>query len=82
MTHPGHSLGVLVMQDSWRAIVERHRVISEARAAELAGVSLVHFRRLRRQSQGPRFVRLGERRLGYRLGDVLAWIDERLSDAA
>ena len=70
------------MQDTLQAIIEHRRVISEARAAELAGVSLVHFRRLRRQSKGPRFVRLGERRLGYRLGDVFDWIDERLSDAA
>ena len=70
------------MQDPWQAIVERHRVISEALAAEFVGVSLVHFRRLRRQSKGPRFVRLGERRLGYRLGDVVDWIDEHLSNAA
>jgi predicted DNA-binding transcriptional regulator AlpA len=70
------------MHDPWRSIVEHHRVISETLAAEFAGVSLVHFRRLRRQNKGPRFVRLGERRLGYRLGDVVDWIDERLSDAA
>ena len=70
------------MQDTLRAIVEHRRVISEALAAELASVSLVHFRRLRRRGKGPRFVRLGERRLGYRLGDVFDWIDERLSDAA
>jgi hypothetical protein len=31
------------VQDTLRAIVEHRRVISEARAAELAGVSLVHF---------------------------------------
>lgn len=70
------------MQDTLWAIVEHRRVISEAWAAELAGVSPVHFRRLRRQGKGPRFVRLGERRLGYRLSDVVAWIDGRLSDAA
>jgi len=70
------------MQDPWQAIVESHRVISETIAADLVGVSLVHFRRLRRQSKGPRFVRLGERRLGYRLGDVVDWIDEHLSNAA
>jgi predicted DNA-binding transcriptional regulator AlpA len=82
MINPGHSFGVLIVQDYCQAIIEHHRVVSEARAAELAGVSLVHFRRLRRQSKGPRFVRLGERRLGYRLGDVVDWIDKRLSDAA
>ena len=70
------------MQDALRALIEHHRVISEARAAKLAGVSLVHFRRLRLQSKGPRFVRLGERRLGYRLSDVFDWVNERLSDAA
>ena len=82
MTDPGRSLGVLVVQDTLRFLTTRRRVISEAQAAEIAGVSPVHFRRLRRQRKGPRFVRLGERRLGYRLGDVFDWIDERLSDAA
>jgi predicted DNA-binding transcriptional regulator AlpA len=82
MTNPGQSLGLLVMQNALQAIIEHHRVISEARAAELVGVSLVHFRRLRQRCKGPRFVRLGKRRLGYRLCDVLDWIDGRLSDAA
>lgn len=70
------------MQDSSHEIITQRRVVSEGHAAELVGLSLGHFRRLRRQSNGPRFVRLGERRLGYRLGDVFEWIDKRLSDAA
>ncbi len=82
MTNPGYSLGVLVVQDLSRAEVERHRVISETAAAEFVGVSPVHFRRLRYHKSGPRFVRLGIRRLGYRLGDLVDWIGERLSDAA
>ena len=69
------------MQDNFSEGLERRRVIAEARAADLAALSLPHFRRLRRASQGPRFVRLGERRVGYRVGDVLDWIDARLSDA-
>ncbi len=45
------------MQNALQAIIEHHRVISEARAAELVGVSPVHFRRLRQRCKGPRFVR-------------------------
>jgi predicted DNA-binding transcriptional regulator AlpA len=69
------------MQENLSEALERRRVIAEAKAAELADLSLPHFRRLRRGHQGPRFVRLGERRIGYRVGDVLDWIDARLSDA-
>lgn len=53
------------------------RVISEARAARFVGLSLVHLRRKRRDGGGPKFVRLGERRIGYKLEDVVAWLDER-----
>ncbi len=69
------------MHEKLSEALQHKRVISEARAAELADLSLPHFRRLRRASQGPRWVRLGERRIGYRIGDVLNWIDARLSDA-
>jgi predicted DNA-binding transcriptional regulator AlpA len=55
-----------------------HRVISEPDAAAYCGLSLVHFRRLRREERGPKHVRLTEKRIGYRLKDVLAWIDERI----
>jgi predicted DNA-binding transcriptional regulator AlpA len=69
------------MQDKLCEALERRRVIVKAAAADLAALSLPHFRRLRRANQGPRFVRLGERRIGYRVGDVLDWIDARLSDS-
>jgi predicted DNA-binding transcriptional regulator AlpA len=62
--------------------LEHRRVIDEVRAAELVGLSAVHLRRLRQQGKGPRYVRLGSRRLGYRLGDVFEWVDARLSDVA
>jgi predicted DNA-binding transcriptional regulator AlpA len=62
--------------------LEHKRVVDEVRAAELVGLSVVHLRRLRQQGKGPRYVRLGSRRLGYRLGAVFQWIDARLSDVA
>jgi len=57
------------------------KVMPEPRAAELVGMSLVHMRRIRKKGTGPRFVQLGERRIGYRLKDVLDWIEVRLSEA-
>jgi predicted DNA-binding transcriptional regulator AlpA len=56
-----------------------HRVITETEAARYCGLSVVHFRRLRKNEQGPRFVQLGVRRIGYRVGDLLAWLDLRSS---
>ncbi len=56
-----------------------HRVITETEAARYCGLSVVHFRRLRKNEQGPRFVQLGVRRIGYRVGDLLSWLDRRSS---
>ncbi len=58
---------------------KEQRVVSESQAARYCGLSLVHFRRLRRRETGPRFVRLSIRRIGYRIGDLLKWLEERSS---
>jgi predicted DNA-binding transcriptional regulator AlpA len=55
------------------------QVITEAEAAAQCGLSLVHFRRERQLGRGPRHVKLGIRRIGYRICDVLDWIEQRLS---
>ena len=55
----------------------RRRVVDERTAATLLGVSLVHLRRLRRAHLGPRHVKLGERRIGYKIGDIDDWLDSR-----
>ena len=54
------------------------RVISESEAAKFCCLSLVHFRRLRRNREGPVFVRLTQRRVGYRFHDLAKWIENRL----
>jgi len=59
-----------------------HRVITESEAARHCGLSVAHFRRLRKNAKGPRYVQLGVRRIGYRIGDLLAWLDDRTSDSA
>ena len=54
------------------------RVVSESDAAAYCSLSLVHFRRLRRDNKGPKHVRLSTRRIGYRVRDLLNWLDERV----
>lgn len=56
-----------------------HWVITESEAARHCGLSVAHFRRLLKNKQGPRFVQLGVRRIGYRIGDLLTWLDDRSS---
>lgn len=55
-----------------------YRVLSEADAAAYCGLSLVHFRRMRRDQKGPKYVRLTEKRVGYRFRDLLVWLEERV----
>lgn len=55
------------------------RVISERQAAAVLGLSTATMERLRATGTGPRAVRLTERRLGYRVCDLAAWIEERAS---
>jgi len=52
-------------------------VITEAEAAQFLTISLPHLRKLRRAGRGPKWIRLAERRIGYRQADLEAWLDER-----
>ena len=61
--------------------IARQRVIDERTAAEFIGVSHVSLERLRKAGAAPRHVRLSERRLGYRVCDLLDWLDARTSAA-
>lgn len=58
-----------------------HRIRSEEQAAAFCNISLTHFRRMRRCGQGPRYVQLSERRIGYRPADIDAWLQERVVPA-
>ncbi len=65
-----------------RAIVDPDagKVITEVEAANRCSLSVVYLRELRRIGRGPRFVQLTERRIGYRRGDVDAFIEARLQN--
>jgi predicted DNA-binding transcriptional regulator AlpA len=51
--------------------LSRNRILGAADAAAFWGVSVPHWRRLYRAKQVPRPIRLSERRLGWRVGDLV-----------
>jgi predicted DNA-binding transcriptional regulator AlpA len=59
--------------------LEAARVVSAAQAAAYWGVSLPHWRRLYRAGRVPRPIKIGERKLGWRAGDLLAEIERRVA---
>jgi predicted DNA-binding transcriptional regulator AlpA len=46
-------------------------VLNSSEAAMFVGLSLPHFRRLYRAGRVPRPLQLGERKLGWRIGDLI-----------
>jgi predicted DNA-binding transcriptional regulator AlpA len=57
--------------------LEAARIVSAEQAAVYWGVSLPHWRRLYRAGRVPRPIKIGDRKLGWRVGDLLAAIERR-----
>lgn len=57
-------------------------VVTEIEAAKLLKVAVVTVRRMRWAGTGPHYVKLSEKRIGYRVADINAWLDARTSKAA
>ncbi|MES0119395.1 DNA-binding protein [Mesorhizobium sp. C277A] len=55
-------------------------VVTEKILSKWLGISLPSLQRLRSNGNGPRFVRLSERRIGYRRKDVELWLEARTCD--
>ena len=53
----------------------RHRVLDTAEAAAFCRFSVAHWRRLYRKGQAPSPVRLSARKSGWRVGDLIDWIE-------
>jgi predicted DNA-binding transcriptional regulator AlpA len=62
--------------DTLPAELTRHRILSAAQAAQLWGVSLPHWRRLYRLGKVPAPIHIGERKLGWRAGDLIDALDK------
>lgn len=50
-------------------------VLSEHRAAELLGLSVRTLQRFRVEGRGPRYLKLGRKRVAYSEADIAAWIE-------
>jgi predicted DNA-binding transcriptional regulator AlpA len=55
----------------------RHRILDSQQAADFLNISLPHFRRLYRTKRVPEPIRLSSRKLGWKAGDLIAWLDSR-----
>jgi predicted DNA-binding transcriptional regulator AlpA len=55
-------------------------VFSTNEAAEYAGFSISHWRAMVAQARGPPPIRLSERKLGWRLSALNAWIAQRSAE--
>jgi predicted DNA-binding transcriptional regulator AlpA len=58
------------------------RVVDEQTAIMLTGVSPRTWDRMRARGETPPHTKLSERRIGYRLVDLKAWLDSRRVTAA
>ena len=59
--------------------IARNRVLNTAEAASFTGFSIPHFRRPYRTGAVPAPLRLSERKLGWRAGDLADWLSTRQS---
>lgn len=59
------------------AELTRDRVLDSGQAAVMLGFSLAHFRRLYRAGKVPKPIPIGERKLGWRVGALTAWLDAK-----
>jgi predicted DNA-binding transcriptional regulator AlpA len=57
----------------------RNRVVDAKSSAAFWGVSLPHWRRLYRAGKVPRPIKIGDRKLGWRIGDLVDGLAHRAS---
>ena len=54
-------------------------VFTDPETAKMLSLSVPTLRRMRAEGTAPRHVRLGARRIGYRIADIEAWLSSRVS---
>jgi predicted DNA-binding transcriptional regulator AlpA len=59
------------------ADVARHRVFDTRQTCEFVAISIPHWRRLYRAGTAPAPIMLGARKLGWRCGNLIDWLDRR-----
>lgn len=56
------------------------RIVSEPERQKITGYSSMHWRRLEKKGLVPRRIRLGENRVGWRLSELMAWLDKKTAE--
>jgi predicted DNA-binding transcriptional regulator AlpA len=59
----------------------RSRIFETAEAASFCGFSVPHWRRLYRSRKVPKPIQLSTRKLGWRAGDLIDWLQTRLDSS-
>ncbi len=54
-------------------------LLNPQQTAEYTGLTVPTLQRLRTEGTGPCFIKLGKRRVAYRLSDIRSWLDERVA---
>lgn len=62
------------------ADITRLRVLSGKATAEFLGLSVATLERMDKLGTGPRRLVLSPRRIGYRICDLIAWLDARAAE--
>jgi prophage regulatory protein len=57
------------------------RIISKKELRQMVPFTPQHILRLEKEGKFPRRIRLGERRVGWRLSDIEAWLEARAADS-
>jgi predicted DNA-binding transcriptional regulator AlpA len=55
----------------------RHRILPTPQTCEFLGISIAQWRRLRTSGAAPAPIQIGIRKQGWRLGDLIDWLDRR-----
>ncbi len=60
--------------------LEKSRILNSAQSAQFIGLSIPHFRRLYRCGKAPKPLLIGERKYGWRAGDLVQWLATRAGE--
>ncbi len=63
--------------DTLPSDIARHKVLNTAEAAAFCNFSIPHWRRLYRAKDVPPPLKLSTRKLGWRLGDLVNWLQAK-----
>jgi predicted DNA-binding transcriptional regulator AlpA len=61
--------------------IAQHRILATGEAAAFCGFSVAHWRRLYRTQKVPKPIQLSTRKLGWRVGDLISWLQARVDSS-